>query len=290
MRNSVWPLLCAMLALAVFAAAAMGQGDDSEDAKFQRWLAYYQDVADAYEVYVASDLDNRLKASPKPIMSYSHPATTRGTHGAFFVWTRRGRPELVGSIWSEDVPEEGSLRRVMHEFHSLALEPLTPVQIGPYMWTPKSGIEMTPIPSAQPPKQSASLRLAQMRSLAQEFVGFSTPQGRELRLRTLRQPMYRYESELPEVPDGAVFGMFNDWDPEIILLIEARKTGDDVRWHFGVGRFNTTPLRLTYQGSDVWNVGQTPHAYPRFGDPEDTFFAVHEVDRRDAVTTEAVSK
>jgi hypothetical protein len=127
-----------------------------------------------------------------------------------------------------------------------------------------------------------------MRSLAQEFVGFSTPQGRELRLRTLRQPLYRYESEDPDVLDGAVFGMFLDWDPEIMLLIEARKAGDDVQWHFGVGRFNCTPLRVTYHGSDVWNAEHTLDAFPRFGDPESTFFAVHQVDRRDAVTTEAV--
>jgi hypothetical protein len=285
-KSSYWPFVGAVLTWAVFVAPASAQDDETKDATFQRWLAYYQDVADAYEFYVASDSDNRLKVSPKPIMFYTHPSTTRGTHGAFFVWTRRGRPEVVGSIWSEDFA--GGTRTVMHEFHSLALEPLTPVQVGRYTWAPKLGIELKLIPGAQPPKQSASLRLAQMRSMAQEFVGYSTPQGREMRLRTLRQPLYRYESEDPEVLDGAVFGMFLDWDPEIMLLIEARKAGDVVQWHFGAGRFNCPPLRVTYQGSDVWNAKQTMEAYPRFGDPESTFLAVHQVDRRDAVTTEAV--
>jgi hypothetical protein len=271
-----------MLMLTVLVGQTSGQEDASKSAEFQRWLGYYQDVANAYDIYLASDSQTRLKVTPKPIMSYSHPSAMRGTHGAFFVWTRRGRPELVGSIWSDEIA--GGMRTVMHEFHSLSLEPLSPVQIGRFTWAPQSGIDLKPIPDAPAPKESASLRLAQMRSLAEKFTGYSTPHGKELRLRTLRQPLYRYESELPEVLDGAVFGMFKEWDPEMMLLIEARKTDERMQWHYGVGRFNWTPVRLTYQDSDVWKGEQTPGAYPSFGDPKSTFFAVHQVDRQDAAT------
>jgi hypothetical protein len=273
-----------MLVLAALAGHAAGQDDASKDAsksaEFQRWLGYYQDVANAYDIYLASDSKTKLKVTPKPIMSYSHPAAMQGTHGAFFVWTYRGRPELVGSIWSDDIP--GGMRTVMHEFHSLSLEPLSPVKIGSFTWAPQSGIDLKPIPDAPAPKGSAPLRLAQMRALADEFTGYSTPHGEELRLRTLRQPLYRYESQQPEVLDGAVFGMFKDWDPEMMLLIEARKTGERIGWHFGVGRFNWTPVRLTYKESDVWKGEQTPGSYPSFGDPKSNFFAVHRMDQQDA--------
>jgi hypothetical protein len=234
-----------VLVLVFFIGQASAQddaskGDASKNAEFQRWLDYYQDVANAYAIYLKSDTNTRLEVTPKPIMSYSHPAAMRGTHGAFFVWTRRGRPELVGSIWSDEIG--GGMRSVMHEFHSLSLEPLAPVKIGRFTWAPQSGINVKPIPDAPPAKGSAALRLAQMRSLAEDFTGYSTPHGEELRLRTLRQPLYRYESKLPEVLDGAVFGMFKDWDPELMLLIEARRTDKGMQWHYGVGRFNTTPF------------------------------------------------
>src|SRR5688572_5349733 len=223
--------------LAAFVGQAPAQDDAAKKkAEFQRWLDYYQDVANAYDIYLPSDPKTRLEVSPKPIMSYSHPSAMRGTHGAFFVWTYRGRPELVGSLWSDEIP--GGMRTVMHEFHSLSLEPLSPVKIGSYTWAPQSGIDVQPIEGAPAPKESAPLRLAQMRSLAQEFTGYSTPHGRELRLETLRQPLYRYESKLPDVLDGAIFGMFKEWDPEMILLIEARKTEGQMKWHYAVGRFN----------------------------------------------------
>jgi hypothetical protein len=276
-----------IVVVAALVSQAFGQENDSKDtskdasknAEFQRWLEYYQDVANAYDIYLASDSKNRLKVSAKPIMSYSHPAAMRGTHGAFFVWTHRGRPELVGSIWSDEIP--GAMRTVMHEFHSLALEPLAPVRIGNYTWAPP-GIELKPIEGAPAPKGSAPLRLAQMRALADEFTGYSTPHGEELRLRTLRQPLYRYESELSEVLDGALFGLFKDWDPEMMLLIEARKSGEGMQWHFAVGRFNWTPVRLTYKEKDVWQGGQTPSSYPSYGDPKSNFFAVHRMDQQDA--------
>jgi hypothetical protein len=284
-----------MLVLSALVSQAVGQEnaakedkDAAKNAEFQRWLDYYQDVANAYDIYLPSDPKTRLKVTPKPIMSYSHPAAMRGTHGAFFVWTHRGRPELVGSIWSDAIA--GGMRTVMHEFHSLSLEPLSPVRIGSFTWAPQSGIDLKPIEAAPAPKGSAPLRLAQMRALADEFTGYSTPHGEELRLRTLRQPLYRYESELPEVLDGALFGLFKDWDPEMMLLIEARKTSEGVAWHFAVGRFNWTPVRLTYKEKDVRTGGQTPGAYPSFGDPKSNFFAVHQMDRQDAVRPRFSSK
>jgi hypothetical protein len=274
-----------MLVVLALVSQALGQDNDPKDAaknaEFQRWLEYYQDVANAYDIYLQSDPKTRLKASPKPIMSYSHPAAMRGTHGAFFVWTRRGRPEVVGSIWSDQLPG-GEMRTVMHEFHSLALEPLSPVRIGSFTWAPQSGIELIPIKGAPAPKESAPLRLAQMRALADDFTGYSTPQGEELRLRTLRQPLYRYESEIPEVLDGALFGMFKDWDPEMMLLIEARRTEKGMQWHYGVGRFNWRPVRLTYKEVDVWRGEQTTRSALSRGDPNSNFFAVHRMDQQDA--------
>ena len=62
----------------------------------------------------------------------------------------------------------------------------------------------------------------------------ATP-GQAWELRLLPKPLYRYESTDPEVLDGAVFALVSSagTDPEIILLIEARKTPEGPRWVFG---------------------------------------------------------
>lgn len=229
---------------------------DAESAELKRWIAYYQRVADAYEIRLRDELGPKLAASPHPLMTFAHPWDGGQTHGAFFVWTHEGCAQLIGAIWSWGRPDQPRL--VTHEFHSLATEPLAPVKVGPTTWRPVSGIELRPIPDASPPKASPALRLAQMRSLAREFTGFSTPHGKELRLRTLDQPLYRYDSESAEVIDGAVFGMFAEWDPDIILTIEARKNDDEIQWMYGYGRFNGCPLRLEHRGVEVWREGLVP--------------------------------
>jgi hypothetical protein len=276
LKAQVFPQITLYLCLIVailfsVAASAQGQNDvsasadnrdeqDVDKAEFKRWIEYYQRTAEAYEFRLGDESNAQLTVSPKPLMSYAHPSGDGHTHGVFFVWTHLGRAELVGSIWSWGLM--GQTRTVRHEFHSLSTVRLEPVRVGQLTWTPTTGIQLTPIPGAASPQRSAALRLAQMRSLAGEFTGFSTPHGRELRLRTLPQPLYRYESKRPDVLDGAVFGMFAEWDPDIILLIEARKTDDDFKWVYGYGRFNGCPLRLEHKGVEVWKEGLVPLRNP----------------------------
>jgi hypothetical protein len=250
--------------LALPTRPACAQVERSRNAEFQRWLDYYQIVAADYDIRLESDKQTKLEVTGEPVMSYSH--VSEGVHGGFFLWTYSGRPELVGSIWSDDVG--GDRRNVVHEFHSLALGRLMPVRVGSGTWRPAAGLELKPIPTAQKPKDSRPLRLAQMRLLAREFTGFSTPHGRELRLRTLSQPLYRYPSGETNLIDGALFCMFADWDPDLILLIEARKGDNGPRWVYGIARFNATPVRLEHNGTTIWESGLVP-----MSDPTSPFYA-----------------
>jgi hypothetical protein len=235
---------------ALAAAPTLAQEAESEKEQIQRWLAYYKQIAEGYDFRIETDPDATLVKSSKPLMTYSIPEER--VHGAFWVWTSKGRPEVIGSIWSGD-PVGRGFHNVVHEFHSLSLVPLEPIQVGGARWEPEEGIELKEIPAAPPPSEGEKLRLAQMRTLARRFTGYSTPHGTELTLRTQSQPLYRYESEAPEVLDGALFAMFAGWDPDVILLVEARPTQQGMRWHYGLGRFNATPVRVEYQGDEVWH-------------------------------------
>jgi hypothetical protein len=75
-------------------------------------------------------------------------------------------------------------------------------------------------------------------------------------MRLLTQPNYRYEitDETSTVVDGAVFAYV--WsagtDPEVLLVIEARRTDQGVRWHYAPARFTNREAWLKYQDREVW--------------------------------------
>ena len=96
-----------------------------------------------------------------------------------------------------------------------------------------------------------------MRSLAREFSGRSlSDQGQAWELRLLPQPLYRDESsDDPDVLDAALFTLVSSagTDPEIILLLEARRTPSGFRWFFGAARFSDMNLWLKHKSQDVWS-------------------------------------
>src|SRR5204862_3574113 len=124
-------------------------------------------------------------------------------------------------------------RSVIHEMHSLSLEPLTATRQGKVFWKPRGpGIEPFPIPDAPEPAASAPLRLTQMRGLAREFSAATIRETVERQLQFRPQPVYRYDKPTAD-RDGAVFVGFEDWDPELLMLIEIRATAEGPRWHAG---------------------------------------------------------
>lgn len=63
------------------------------------------------------------------------------------------------------------------------------------------------------------------------------------------QPLYRYRND--DVVDGAIFGFFEDWDPEMFVLIESSADQQD-GWMMGVVRFSNKRLELRLAGQDIW--------------------------------------
>jgi hypothetical protein len=106
----------------------------ADKVQFERWQKYYRRVAAEYDMEQGKDLPCRLKLRPDSVLSYANPAGGGRSHGAMFVWTRDGRPEILGAIWSR---QSGEQRYVIHEMHSLSLEPLTATRNGNLFWSPK---------------------------------------------------------------------------------------------------------------------------------------------------------
>ena len=228
---------------------------------FQRWVEYYTRQAEEYE-FSLGKAERRLELQATPVLKYSNPVRPTDQHGAIYVWTLDGRPEVIGSIWSSEDAKDPLLRMVTHEFQSLSLDTLVskhPQRSGsqgpiPDWKTSAPGIELQILPDADAPAKSAPARLSQMRRLAAEFSAQITGSNieSESELRLLNRPLVRYASQSAKVIDGGLFAFVQATDPELLLLIELRETADGPRWHYAAARFTNRPLLLSRGERKLW--------------------------------------
>ena len=96
-----------------------------------------------------------------------------------------------------------------------------------------------------------------MRALARTFTAYRKwADEKEEVLRELGQPIYRYDVSDQRLLDGAIFAYFDDvwWDPEALLLIEARLKGRQYHWYCAGARITTQPARIEHMGKQIWSV------------------------------------
>jgi hypothetical protein len=251
-------------------------------AKRERLLEIYAGEAENYTIYRDASRNEKVQLRREPVYVWTNPVRGGGQDGAVYVWTCRGRAEVLGSFYS--YPAKGP-RHLSHEFHSLSLAVLDVDRSGANgsRWKPMApGIEITPIPGAAAPGQTAPQRLSQMRTLTHDFAATTTdPDDRRWELRLLPQPLYRYESTDPDVQDGALFAFVTSagTDPEALLLIEARKSahGEAPVWQYAVGRFTDLQLAVRFKGNEVYSAPLIRYDNP-LQDPKDRYRAFRDRD------------
>lgn len=251
--------------------------DPAEDkAPFQEWLKFYGAAAAKYQIDVQNGAGQfePIQLQPMPILQYTNPERGYQQHGAFYVWTLKGRPQCIGSIWSTVPADDPQHRWVAHELHSLSSGPLRSQheprdgRRGPVpQWeTQQPGITWITADDVPAPAGTPSLRLVQMRRLAEQFtVRITNPtQGTEGDLRLLPKPLYRYPAETEGAVDGGLFAFVMGTDPEVLLLVEATPSdqGAASRWRFGLARFTHIQAVAQRNGELVW---QCDNAEPYVG-------------------------
>jgi hypothetical protein len=236
--------------------------------KRERLLKLYVSEAADYTIYRDASRRDKLELRREPVYVWTNPLREGGQDGAIFVWTCRGRVDVIGSIFMSPTTRP---RHVYHEFHSLALSVLDVKRTGRHAktWTPlAAGVSVTPIAGDPSPLPSAEQRLAQMRRLTRDFTASTLDHmGRHWELRLLPQPLYRYESTDPDILDGAVFAYVTSagTDPEALLVLEARKpSGKDLPvWHYAISRFTDTELRVKHKDKEVFTAPLIPTSAPQ---------------------------
>lgn len=221
-----------------------------EDAQAER-RSQMERMAKAYRaVTIEGDKRSPLELASKPLHRWNDP-TREFSDATLWAWRASGRPVAVMTI--ELYPDRWSL-----EFVSLATRAVE-AEEGQIRWAPtKAGVEFREIPGAPAPGASEAERLRQMRDLAKRFSAreFWDVSGRDYALRLLPQPIDRYADKDSGVADGAMFIYANGTNPEVILLIEARRQGDGPsRWCYAAATLSTAATALKLDQKDVWTTG-----------------------------------
>lgn len=199
--------------------------------------------------------DETFALHPEPILKWSNPIAG-ALYGNVYLWTARGRPEVVASIHKWYSPA----RVRENEFQSLSLGTFVAERDGMAVWTSgRPGVVLRPFPDAPAPAGTPAQRLRQMRDLSKEFTARQTNRnGIDRDLRLLTQPLYRYEKTEGGLIDGALFVFTLGTDPQAFLLIEARSVDGGAQWQYALARMNSVHLRATYRGREVWDLPTLP--------------------------------
>jgi hypothetical protein len=239
-------------ALSCVFAASVALADEPKDEKARAALSLENGRTEVtkFAIRAPGPHGEEFRLQPKPVLHWSNQI--RGSlYGDVYIWTLKGRPEVVGSFL-EFFPSQ----HTEVELHSLSLAPLVAERPDQLSWnTSEPGVRLNPIPGAPPPAETPAQRLRQIRELAKDFTARQTARnGIDYEMRLLLQPLYRYEGIEGDLIDGALFAFVHAGDPEVFLLIEARKVGDHTEWQYALARFNSIFLAVSYKGHEVWSV------------------------------------
>ena len=271
--------LCSILLVAFFTPAlAANSTDDVANNKKQasaraaETLRLAEQEAATFEFHLGTERTTKLKLHPQSILRWSNPVSGE-LFGEVFIWTANGRPEVVASLHKF---YQNKRRHMSGEFHSLSLGHIVAMRDGQRVWFPtRAGVTLQPIRGTQPPGATAAQRVRQMRALARQFSAEATDrndQSKKEQLRLLPKPIYRYQSTEPKVQDGAIFAFVQGTNPEVLLLIEARKTIDGHQWQYALVRFNSLALRASYKNQGVWSVPKLAPPWENVRDPRKPYW------------------
>jgi hypothetical protein len=223
-------------------------------------LKLHTQEAQSYQIFKDEQHRQPLELVEKPVFNWTNVVGENTQFGHLYVWTRAGRPEAIGTMFSTRASDP-KRRILIHEFHTLSTGKLFPraPEGSAFRWTPERGITLAECAEALPVADSPAQRLVQIRKVARSFAADSrTREGQTWELRLLPTPLLRYESTANQIPDGALFAMVSSagTDPEVLLMIEARHPAGNDRvwaWHAAALRFSDKDLTVRRNDRPFWS-------------------------------------
>jgi hypothetical protein len=231
-----------------------GQAQTQEkDVTTRPWAVIVKRHAMAAKVYATADPAHPFAPLNKPVLHRAQEVQG-SSKGSVFIWVEpSGRPAAICDVF---LYAEGPGRYSLNnEWHSLSASPLrAESSYGALFNATRPGLEWKPIPNAPAPADTPAGRDRQARRLAERFSADLVDRKNErFHLRLLTTPLHRHDtSDSPDSRGGALFAFCQQTDPELLLLIEARKSDAGYRWEYAVAGFSDMDLYLRLDGSEVW--------------------------------------
>jgi serine/threonine protein kinase/cytochrome c-type biogenesis protein CcmH/NrfG len=215
----------------------------------ERWRREMRSRAEALKVSrIEEGRPAAVELLPGPLLRYSDP--NRATDdAALWAWGRGGRPVVLVAM--EFSPLDEGWATGTYEFASLADGPIrAEASAGRRHWLSRQpAVTLQEFGSA--PADAEPERLEQMKGLVRRMAARSD--GGRVELRVSPGPIHRYADPAAGVLDGAIFAFTDGDNPEIVLLIEARRRGEvGPRWHHGLARLSGASLSVSLDGKEVW--------------------------------------
>lgn len=218
-----------------------------------------------YEVFPNSE----AKDPAKPLIALRWANNARGSEdGMTLLFVHDGVPLATACVypWA---------KRLEFGFGSLSRDKIVARRDGAVIWQPQeSDVRFTDIPGAPAPDDTRPARLRQMKVLAERFqaamLGWKADSTDREELRLLPRPLFRYDPRSGNVIDGVVFAFVIGTDPEVLMLIEAVKSGDQTKWQYAFVRRTSGKLEARLDNAVVWQVDK----FPRQHDPRLPYFTI----------------
>jgi hypothetical protein len=233
-------------------------------------LAEMKQIVGSLKIVAIDDQGKETPAtmSEEPAHRWTDP-TRDFSGGALWVWKAGGRPVAV--VGAE-----------LYTWWSLEFVSVSPGLVRAdgdrVRWRPREGVEFREIADAPAPETTEAGRFRQMRDLARRFSPHEywlKNEGNVQRyaLRLLPHPIDRYSDPASGVVDGGLFVGANGTNPELLLLIEARRRGDGPpKWSFAAAQFSHAEVSLKLGARDVWTAPSKDAGQP--ATPNDPYYDV----------------
>jgi hypothetical protein len=246
--------------LIVLHAALAGQAQEADAPKRPRWLDLAQAHMRECAVFPTAERARAFKIEPEPV--FHHVQSVRGNAvGSVFVCLEAsGRPAAVGDVFF--LPAGKDQHRLYSEWHSLAPVPITiEWNSAVQMACETGGLDWRPVPGADPPAEEQQQRERQLRRLARRFTAHLVNREQDkYELRLLTTPLYQYHARgEADFATGGLFAFCQETDPELFLVVEARRDGGELKWMYAPAEFSNLNLFLKLDGTEVWSASP-----PRF--------------------------
>lgn len=271
----IWPPRFARFYSSAFTAAAalwmlsqvppqpVSHAQEKNERQRAQLLEQMRSLAQQTTVRFASG-EREPELAKNPVFRYDDQPR-RFIDATMWVWTDGGRPVACQKI-------EAKLHLDTSEplwgycFTSLSAEKLAVQWTGRTFRSTEPGVDFQPLSQAPAPAARTTERKRQLRELARGFSGRilqdrRTKDSTEIRL--LTTPIFEYADPNSQLLSGAVFGFAtNGTNPDLLVLLEARREADKPAWHFAPARMTTGGITLYYQDEKVW---EAPFVTPNEG-------------------------